>query len=242
MICFCPLNDLFPIDSNRLGQRGRSTGAARGARPGALSHLTRVLPPARAPPLRAGRLYQVEYAIAAIQNAAAAIGIQTREGVVVASEKKVATKLLAPAKSSEKIYKVSEHVLAAVAGHSADANILITYARLVAARYEFTYSEPQPVEALVQLLCDYKHGYTQTGGLRPFGVSFLYAGWDRHFGFQLYQSDPSGTYRCAGAPALCSAACAARAFSTFMTPPPSPFSAAGRRRLSAQTARRRWRR
>ena len=23
-------------------------------------------------------------------------------------------------------------------------------------------------------------------GLRPFGVSFLYAGWDKHFGFQLY--------------------------------------------------------
>ncbi len=32
------------------------------------------------------------------------------------------------------------------------------------------------------------------GGLRPFGVSFLIAGWDEHFGFQLYQSDPSGNY------------------------------------------------
>lgn len=31
-------------------------------------------------------------------------------------------------------------------------------------------------------------------GLRPFGVSFLYAGWDKHFGFQLYHSDPSGNY------------------------------------------------
>jgi 20S proteasome alpha/beta subunit len=31
-------------------------------------------------------------------------------------------------------------------------------------------------------------------GLRPFGVSFLYAGWDDHFGFQLYHSDPSGNY------------------------------------------------
>jgi 20S proteasome alpha/beta subunit len=32
------------------------------------------------------------------------------------------------------------------------------------------------------------------GGLRPFGVSFLIAGWDEHFGFQLFQSDPSGNY------------------------------------------------
>jgi 20S proteasome subunit alpha 3 len=25
-------------------------------------------------------------------------------------------------------------------------------------------------------------------------VSFLFAGWDKHFGFQLYMSDPSGNY------------------------------------------------
>ena len=35
---------------------------------------------------------------------------------------------------------------------------------------------------------------TRPAGLRPFGVSFLFAGWDEHFGFQLYQSDPSGNY------------------------------------------------
>jgi len=31
-------------------------------------------------------------------------------------------------------------------------------------------------------------------GKRPFGVSLLYMGWDQHYGFQLYQSDPSGNY------------------------------------------------
>ena len=31
-------------------------------------------------------------------------------------------------------------------------------------------------------------------GKRPFGVSILYMGWDKHYGFQLYQSDPSGNY------------------------------------------------
>ncbi|CAN0360549.1 unnamed protein product, partial [Ectocarpus sp. 13 AM-2016] len=36
--------------------------------------------------------------------------------------------------------------------------------------------------------------YTQFGGLRPFGVSFLFTGWDEHHGFQLYHSDPSGNY------------------------------------------------
>lgn len=39
-----------------------------------------------------------------------------------------------------------------------------------------------------------KQGYTQYGGLRPFGVSFLFAGYDPHHQFQLYSSDPSGNY------------------------------------------------
>merc|ERR1712137_669478 len=39
-----------------------------------------------------------------------------------------------------------------------------------------------------------KQLYTQYGGKRPFGVSILYMGWDKHYGFQLYQSDPSGNY------------------------------------------------
>ena len=81
-----------------------------------------------------------------------------------------------------------------MAGITADANILINYARLSAQRYSLSYQEPIPVEQLVQKICDLKQGYTQYGGLRPFGVSFIYAGWDRNYGFQLYQSDPSGNY------------------------------------------------
>lgn len=38
-------------------------------------------------------------------------------------------------------------------------------------------------------------------GLRPFGVALLYVGWDPLYGFQLYQSDPSGNY--SGWKAIC---------------------------------------
>jgi 20S proteasome subunit alpha 3 len=51
------------------------------------------------------------------------------------------------------------------------------------------------VEQLVTEMCDVKQGYTQFGGLRPFGVAFLYAGYDEHFGFQLYRSDPDGVFK-----------------------------------------------
>ena len=50
------------------------------------------------------------------------------------------------------------------------------------------------MEELVEYICSVKHAYTQVGGLRPFGVSFLFAGWDAVNGYQLYHSDPSGNY------------------------------------------------
>ena len=50
------------------------------------------------------------------------------------------------------------------------------------------------MEELVKYLCNYKHVYTQFGSSRPFGVSFMYAGYDAVRGFQLYCSDPSGNY------------------------------------------------
>jgi 20S proteasome alpha/beta subunit len=77
---------------------------------------------------------------------------------------------------------------------TADANILIHRARLGAQDHLQMFEEPIPVEELINSICNVKHAYTQYGGLRPFGVSFLFAGWDRYNGFQLYASDPSGNY------------------------------------------------
>ncbi|URE09011.1 hypothetical protein MUK42_04420, partial [Musa troglodytarum] len=121
-----------------------------------------------------GRLYQVEYAMEAIGNAGAAIGILAHDGVVLVGEKKVTSKLLQTSRSTEKMYKIDDHLACAVAGIMSDANILINTARVQAQRYTFAYQEPMPVEQLVQSLCDTKQGYTQFGGLRPFGVSFLW--------------------------------------------------------------------
>lgn len=94
-------------------------------------------------------------------------------------------------------------MIGGVAGLTADANSLINYARTAAQRHLLLYNEDIPVELLAQRLCDMKQGYTQYGGtsplhyiipflfqsrlanahhtgLRPFGVSLLYAGYDPH--------------------------------------------------------------
>jgi len=141
-----------------------------------------------------GRLYQVEYAMEAIGLAGAAIGILGTNGVVLAAEKKVTSRLLESEKTSEKMYMVDTHIACAVAGMRADSNILINKARLSAQQHLFKYEEPIPVEQLVEGICDLKQGYTQFGGQRPFGVSFLFAGHDKEFGYQLYKSEPSGNY------------------------------------------------
>eukprot|EP00754_Rhynchopus_humris_P043724 Rhum_TRINITY_DN3480_c0_g1::Rhum_TRINITY_DN3480_c0_g1_i2::g.10942::m.10942/K02728/PSMA4; 20S proteasome subunit alpha 3 len=147
-----------------------------------------------------GRLYQVEYAVAAIKNAPLTLGMLTDEGVLLVAERPQHSELLDAEKSEEqdisgdKMYLIDDHVAVSVAGLTADANTLINHARLTAQRHAYSHQEPMPVENLVHQLSDIKQGYTQMGGLRPFGVSFLYAGWDAAFGYQLYHSDPSGNY------------------------------------------------
>ena len=85
-------------------------------------------------------------------------------------------------------------IACSVAGITSDANVLLAELRASAQRYRLSYGRPIPVEELVIQMCDVKHAYTQYGGLRPFGVSFLYAGWDPVHSLQLYLSDPSGNY------------------------------------------------
>ncbi|EMG50477.1 PRE9 Proteasome subunit alpha type-3 [Candida maltosa Xu316] len=141
-----------------------------------------------------GRLYQVEYAQEAISNAGTAIGILSPEGVVLACEKKVTSKLLDDDGSAEKLYIINDQMICAVAGMTADASILVNNARIQAQQYLKTYNEEIPCEMLINRVCDIKQGYTQHGGLRPFGVSFLYAGYDDRYQFQLFTSNPSGNY------------------------------------------------
>uniref|UniRef100_A0A1B0D758 Uncharacterized protein n=2 Tax=Phlebotomus papatasi TaxID=29031 RepID=A0A1B0D758_PHLPP len=85
-------------------------------------------------------------------------------------------------------------MVCSVAGITSDANVLTNELRVIAQRYQLNYGEAMPCEQLVSYLCDIKQAYTQYGGKRPFGVSILYMGWDKHYGYQLYQSDPSGNY------------------------------------------------
>ena len=81
-----------------------------------------------------------------------------------------------------------------MAGLASDANVLVQYIRSFAQQHRFTYQEAIPVEQLVIRLCDVTHWQTFAGGQRPFGVSFLFGGWDSNYGYQLYHAMPNGNY------------------------------------------------
>ncbi|KAF0987948.1 hypothetical protein HZS_7963 [Henneguya salminicola] len=148
-----------------------------------------------------GRLFQVEYAMQAINHAGTCVGIVFRDGVILGSEKRNIDKLL-DSILPEKIYKVSDNIICSVAGVTSDATTLINQMRIMSERHFYKFQEGITVEQLVTSICNTKQQYTQVGGhlsvlisgYRPFGVSLLYAGWDCQEGFQLFQSDPSGNY------------------------------------------------
>ncbi|KAJ2997106.1 Proteasome subunit alpha type-2 [Globomyces sp. JEL0801] len=74
-----------------------------------------------------------------------------------------------------------------------DARVLLDKARKSAQEYKRIYCEEPPVVILVKEVASIMQEYTQSGGVRPFGVSLLIAGTDST-GNYLYQVDPSGTY------------------------------------------------
>eukprot|EP01033_Poteriospumella_lacustris_P008809 gene8809-6340_t len=147
-----------------------------------------------------GRLFQVEYAIEAVKLGSTAVGIQTREGVVLAIEKRLTSALLEPS-SVEKVLEIDSHIGAAFSGLIGDARTLVDHARIESQNHRFTFDEPIGVEALTQSVCDLALGFgegrkndDEPKMSRPFGVALLFAGWDKIQGPQLFFSDPSGTY------------------------------------------------
>ncbi|MCW4046022.1 MAG: archaeal proteasome endopeptidase complex subunit alpha [Candidatus Bathyarchaeota archaeon] len=139
-----------------------------------------------------GRLFQVEYAMELVNRGATILGIQCAEGVVLASEENV--EALEEAGYSWKIFRVDEHVGAAIVGLSSDARILIDQARIYAQSNKLTYDEPIDVEVVTKRICDIQQMYTQHAGVRPFGVSLIFGGVDKT-GTHVFGTHPSGTYR-----------------------------------------------
>lgn len=139
-----------------------------------------------------GRVYQVEYAFEAVRRGWTTLGIKTKTVALVAAEKRKISPLLDET-TIQKVFKIDEHIGASYAGMAGDGRVLIDYAIHQALVHKFYYDEPIPVEYVTKLVCDVKQMYTQHAGVRPFGVSIIFAGVDDK-GTQLFMTEPSGRY------------------------------------------------
>ena len=138
-----------------------------------------------------GRIYQVEYAIETVKRGTLAIGVCTKEGVIMAVEEKPRT--LQTTNVTQKIFQVDYHIGVAAAGYIPDARVQVDNARFFSQGNRMTYDESVEVATVAKHLADQSHQFTQYSGVRPNGVALIIAGIDQK-GESVYVTDPSGTY------------------------------------------------
>ena len=139
-----------------------------------------------------GKLPQLTSAMTATNEGKTSLGIKAKNGVVLCTDKKLSSKLIESA-DVHKLEKITPSCGFVYSGVGPDYRVLVKKARKQAQAYYLTYRGLKPIRALVQDTAAVCQEYTQSGGVRPFGVSLLVAGFDDE-GPQLFQVDPSGAF------------------------------------------------
>jgi proteasome alpha subunit len=138
-----------------------------------------------------GRLFQVEYALQAIQMGGTAVAVTYDTGIVFVAYRNLPVSSLAEAGSIEKSFAIDAGLGCVTAGLIADSRVLVEYLRVEAQRHRITYGEAAPYGLLGHSLGTLLQQFTQFGGTRPFAVSLLLGGFNgRSPG--LVELDPSG--------------------------------------------------
>mmetsp|Transcript_12125 Transcript_12125/g.34751 ORF Transcript_12125/g.34751 Transcript_12125/m.34751 type:complete len:266 (+) Transcript_12125:152-949(+) len=141
-----------------------------------------------------GRIFQVEYATKAVENAGTVLGIQCQDGVVLGCAKPVHHKMVvATTGSYKRIHTCDTHIGVASTGFLPDARVLVQQTVEEAADWQEMYGGKIPPHVLAQRLGSYVHYFTLHGALRPFGAAAVIAGRDEDTQeCSLYMVEPNG--------------------------------------------------
>jgi proteasome alpha subunit len=140
----------------------------------------------------AGVNLQIEYAEKAVTLGAPVLAITTKEGIVYVADRKLKSKLLVK-NSLKKIISVDNHIIISGSGVMSDGRRLIEQSQVMAQEHRVKYQTASDILSIVKDLANIKQHYSQSGGVRPFGVSLL-IGAIEDGKPKLYQTTPSGMY------------------------------------------------
>lgn len=136
-----------------------------------------------------GRLFQVEYALEAIKQGSATVGLVSKTHAVLVALKRNAEEL---GSYQKKILDIDSHMGLALAGLAPDARLLCSHLRTLSLQSRMLYDRPLSVAKAVSSIADKAQTNTQQYGRRPYGVGLLVVGYDET-GPHLFEFLPSGT-------------------------------------------------
>ena len=119
------------------------------------------------------------------------MGARCIDGVVMAVEKLVVSKLLLPG-TGKRIFTVDRHAGVAIAGLIPDGRQLASVARDECKQYTDLWGSPVPAKVLSGRVSTWAHAHTTMGWYRPFGCNALIAVMTQAEGPQLWMVEPSG--------------------------------------------------
>ncbi|KAI8592453.1 nucleophile aminohydrolase [Geranomyces variabilis] len=137
-----------------------------------------------------GRIHQVEYAMEAVKQGSASVGLRSKTHVVILGLKRSPGEL---ASYQKKLMRIDDHMGIAIAGLMSDARVLSTYMRSEAMKSKLMFDRPLPIYRIVAAIGDKAQVNTQRYGRRPYGVGLLVAGYD-DAGPHLFECAPSGNF------------------------------------------------
>jgi 20S proteasome subunit alpha 7 len=140
-----------------------------------------------------GRIYQLEYAEKAIENASTAMGIVFSDGVVLASEKIKSSKTIVSG-SNQTIYNITPNIGMAICGHLPDGRNLATRAKQEAQAYLKNFGVEISGKILAERLSLYVHSHTLYWSMRPFGACAMISSYDNDGKFHLFMVESNGNF------------------------------------------------
>lgn len=138
-----------------------------------------------------GRVFQVEYAVKAVEKSGTLLGIRCSDGVVMGVEKTIISKMLVEG-SNRRLYTADTSTGIGTCGMPADARQLVNFARKEAREYKSFSGHPISGKVLAERMGGEVHTHTLYWYLRPFGSTVMVANYDEQTGPQLYMIEPAG--------------------------------------------------